>query len=180
MATINGTGSDETINGTISSDLINGLGGRDTIFGLGNDDTINGGNGRDDIYGGGGNDNLRGDAGADHLDGGDHADWLNGGEDADFLTGGGGNDNFFFDSTAKIGSLSVIDTIMDFVHGTDKIYLDDDLIVGGYQFHYNLDLDGDGQFDDSQADVRNFDNSEDMFRINVLNVNVDSSDFFLI
>ncbi|HEX6376848.1 MAG TPA: calcium-binding protein [Allosphingosinicella sp.] len=56
MATINGTGGDDTLNGTSSADTINGLGGNDTLYGNGGSDTIDGGTGADTMYGGTGND----------------------------------------------------------------------------------------------------------------------------
>lgn len=56
MATINGTGGNDTLNGTSTSDTINGLGGDDTLFGNGGSDTLDGGTGADSMSGGTGND----------------------------------------------------------------------------------------------------------------------------
>ncbi len=56
MATINGTGGNDTLNGTNSSDQIFGLGGDDTLFGNGGSDTLDGGTGADTMSGGTGND----------------------------------------------------------------------------------------------------------------------------
>lgn len=56
MATITGTGGNDTLNGTNSSDQIFGLGGDDTLFGNGGSDTLDGGTGADSMSGGTGND----------------------------------------------------------------------------------------------------------------------------
>ena len=56
MATITGTGGNDTLNGTNSSDQIFGLGGDDTLFGNGGNDTLDGGTGADTMSGGTGND----------------------------------------------------------------------------------------------------------------------------
>ncbi|MGZ8353816.1 MAG: calcium-binding protein [Allosphingosinicella sp.] len=56
MATITGTGGNDTLNGTNSSDQIFGLGGDDTLFGNGGSDTLDGGTGADAMSGGTGND----------------------------------------------------------------------------------------------------------------------------
>jgi len=101
-----------------------------TIAWIGNGGgTLNGGEGPDFLYGGtgsdtlngGGNDDfLYGSSGTDTLNGGAGADKLNGGTGNDSLTGGTGPDQFIF-STALAAN---IDTIADFVSGTDKIVLD--------------------------------------------------------
>jgi len=65
-------------------------------------DSMSGGNGNDTLSGGAGNDTLVGGAGKDVLTGGDGADW------------------FVFDTS--LGT-SNIDTIKDFVTGTDKTVL---------------------------------------------------------
>jgi Ca2+-binding RTX toxin-like protein len=52
-------------------------------------------------------------------------DTLDGGSGKDTLTGGAGNDTFIFSSGIK-GNKN-IDTIKDFVHGQDKIYLSADI-----------------------------------------------------
>ncbi|MBH8574954.1 calcium-binding protein, partial [Nostocaceae cyanobacterium CENA369] len=75
-----------------------------------------GGSANDTIIGGGGNDNINGGGGNDSLDGG-------GGNDT--LTGGTGSDHFVFDINAAFNSSTIgIDTITDFLSGTDKIILD--------------------------------------------------------
>jgi Ca2+-binding RTX toxin-like protein len=56
MATITGTGGNDTLNGTSTSDQIFGLGGDDTLFGNGGNDTLDGGTGADSMSGGTGDD----------------------------------------------------------------------------------------------------------------------------
>jgi Ca2+-binding RTX toxin-like protein len=73
-----------------------------------------------DIAAGLGNDSVSGGAGDDTLAGGAGNDTLVGGAGNDVLTGGDGVDRFVYDSSS--GS-SDIDTIKDFVKGTDKIVL---------------------------------------------------------
>jgi len=73
-----------------------------TIVGTSRADSIKAGVGNDSISGGAGNDTIVGGAGNDVLTGGDGADW------------------FVFDTS--LGSTNV-DTIKDFVKGTDKIVL---------------------------------------------------------
>jgi Ca2+-binding RTX toxin-like protein len=67
---------------------------------LGGNDTLNGANGNDTLIGGNGNDTL---------------------------TGGSGADKFLFDTA--LNASTNLDTIKDFVKGTDKIVLDDDIFT---------------------------------------------------
>lgn len=83
MATISGTGGDDTLNGDQSGS---------TLAGLGGNDTLNGSNGRDTLFGGDGNDSLSGGNNDDALDGGAGDDTLGGGQGRDTLIGGDGND----------------------------------------------------------------------------------------
>lgn len=69
------------------------------------------------INGYGGNDELVGSYLSDRLDGGTGNDTLIGGQGDDTLIGGAGADYFRFDSD------SGVDTVSDFVSGTDKILL---------------------------------------------------------
>ena len=84
----------------------------DSLIGGNGNDTLTGGAGADSMTGGVGNDTLRGDAGSDVLVGG---------LGNDNLTGGIGSDSFVLNAT--LGTTN-IDTILDFVHLTDKIQLE--------------------------------------------------------
>jgi VCBS repeat-containing protein len=114
MATINGTGGNDTIrpieeggslnglaNATGDADTINGLGGNDQLSGGGGPDIINGGAGSDTILGGAGDDSLAADSvttnAGDYLFGGDGNDTLRAAPANpdlffNFLFGGPGND----------------------------------------------------------------------------------------
>jgi uncharacterized protein len=70
------------------------------------------------ITGGAGDDFLFGFGGSDMLIGGDGADFLYGGDGSDTLTGGAGADTFLL-----FGNETGIDTITDFVSGSDRILL---------------------------------------------------------
>lgn len=82
--------------------------------------TFTGGAGKDTIDGGEGNDVLDGGAGADVLIGGAGDDNLSGGAGADMLTGGEGADTFTFAVATDSNGVNV-DTIADFMIGTDKL-----------------------------------------------------------
>ena len=88
----------------------------------GNDDvnTLKGGGGNDMIRAGNGNDMLYGDAGDDEINGEEGRDMIYGGAGDDVLTGGQGRDTFVF---SPADGDDGVDTIMDFVKGTDKINL---------------------------------------------------------
>ena len=135
MATINGTGSNDTLNGTSGpdsiwarggNDVVNANGGDDTVGGAAGNDQLNGGTGNDVVFGGGGADTLNGDSGNDELFGGSGADNINGGSGNDIIAGGAGNDALvggagadrfqFFDNFGA-------DTITDFEVGVDTIEL---------------------------------------------------------
>jgi Ca2+-binding RTX toxin-like protein len=79
---------------------------------------------------------MRGGNGTNTLSGEGGADTISGGGGLDTLTGGAGADVFLFDtplgaidSASYNTALHGIDTITDFVHGTDKIALDDDIFA---------------------------------------------------
>ncbi len=99
-----GTGG-QIILGSNASEGLSGGAGPDTIAGFAGDDTI---------LGGAGNDSIDGGLGNDVLIGGDGNDTLIGSVGLDTLRGGLGNDVFVLTS-----SLHGLDTIQDFVPGTD-------------------------------------------------------------
>ena len=103
------TAGSDTLNGTSAANTLNGLAGNDTLNGNGGNDVLNGGAGNDKLNGGSGNDKLIGSTGKDTL------------------TGGTGADKFIFNSAPN--ATTNLDTIKDFVHGTDKVLLDDDLFT---------------------------------------------------
>jgi hypothetical protein len=84
--------------------------GNDVIAGTSNSDTLNGLAGNDEIHG---------QAGNDTISGGDGDDRLFGEVGIDNLSGGNGSDFFMFNSIQEAHR----DQIMDFVRGSDKIYL---------------------------------------------------------
>ncbi|WP_352521955.1 MULTISPECIES: type I secretion C-terminal target domain-containing protein, partial [unclassified Mesorhizobium] len=87
------------------------------MAGTDGNDTIATGSTDDQVSGGAGNDKLNGGAGNDLLFGGDGNDILIGGVGNDTLTGGTGVDQF------RMATNTGMDTIKDFVVGTDKIGL---------------------------------------------------------
>ena len=91
---------------------ITGSSGNDILIGNAAMDVINGGAGIDVIYGQDGNDTLNGGAGDD---------FLYGGAGKDMQTGGAGKDTFAFTGPATDSNGTTVDTITDFVSGTDKI-----------------------------------------------------------
>ena len=73
------------------------------------------------------NNNLSGAGGSDGLYGYEGQDTLNGGAGNDSLTGGDGADVFVFNSA--LSATTNVDEITDFVHGTDKIRLENAIFV---------------------------------------------------
>ena len=111
-------------------------------------DTILGRGGQDFIYGAGGKDLIKGGGGPDILSGGPGKDLIYGGKGNDYLTdlaggakfwGGPGHDTFAFSSPGVAG----VNTIEDFKHGVDMIWLDrnefagflDDHVLTNAEFH---------------------------------------------
>lgn len=102
-ATFTGGAGATTVTGSTAADVINTGIGADTITGGGGADIINAGNGNDRI-----------------TSGNDANDLLSGGAGADTFVLTGGVANLYVNSLAAAGT---IDTITDFVAGTDKIGL---------------------------------------------------------
>jgi serralysin len=144
----------DKLTGNSADNTLRGLGGNDTIVAGNGIDTIDGGAGDDRIEAGNGNDVLLGGAGADTLLGGNGDDVLNGGAGQDRLTGGSGADIFVFAKDAVDG---LIDTIVDFKSGVDKIDLSAlGIDAGDVLFQSGkllADLDGDLSFDDFTVNV---------------------------
>ncbi|MFH6786990.1 MULTISPECIES: calcium-binding protein [Methylobacterium] len=91
------------------------------------------------IYGYGGNDEIIGSVAGDRLDGGNGNDTLIGGEGDDTLIGGAGADYFRFDANGGI------DTVTDFVSGSDKIQLGPSITsVNLYNYNGNALLEFNG------------------------------------
>ena len=109
------------LSGGGGNDTLSASDGADTIFGGEGNDVISGGIGGDSILGGNGNDNIGGGKGGDRIFGDDGDDTLNGNLGNDQLTGGAGADKFVFNSV--LSAVTNVDTIFDFVSGTDVMLL---------------------------------------------------------
>jgi len=109
--TLNGAAFSDTLNGGVGRDVLNGGSGDDSLLGGGSNDIITGGDGNDYLDGGNSSDKLFGNAGRDTL---------HGGASNDTLTGAGGRDVFLFDADLAANG---IDTITDFLVGTDLVYV---------------------------------------------------------
>jgi Ca2+-binding RTX toxin-like protein len=107
-----------TFTGSFSgANTMTGGTGADTMVGGTAADSLTGGNGADSISGGAAADTIIGGLGNDTLLGEIGNDTLTGAEGNDTMTGGEGVDHFVFSATASNG----VDSITDFVVGTDKI-----------------------------------------------------------
>lgn len=136
---------DNNFSGTENNDILLGNAGNDSLNGAAGDDTILGGRDDDVLDGNVGNDVLAGNMGADGLDGGDGDDTLLGGQDEDtltgragddvlvgdfgqdVLTGGDGEDTFVLRRDTAVEDPTLTDIITDFVVGTDRIGLTQEL-----------------------------------------------------
>ncbi len=124
VSTTNTVNTVDTINGGSGDDRIFGMGGNDAITGGAGNDTIDGGDGDDTIYGGEGDDTINGGDGDDIIDGGDGDDIIDGGEGDDIIDGGEGDDTFYYND-----ALGGNDTIYNFEHGKDLIYIFDGAVA---------------------------------------------------
>jgi Ca2+-binding RTX toxin-like protein len=125
-ANINGTGNqwDNQLIGNPGSNVLDGKSCNDYLEGK---------EGKDTLFGGTGNDSLNGGDGADLLIGGAGDDILAGGNGKDILTGGDGADIFSFNTTPN--TLSNVDTLTDFVSGTDHLLFQGINLGTPSQFH---------------------------------------------
>ncbi len=117
------------ISATTIASLLRGNAGNDTLTTGSGQDRLEGGDGNDVLSAGSGDDTDRYDWYGDFyllggLYGGNGNDILSGGIGSDYLNGGSGADSFLFDINTAFNSTIGIDTIADFVTGTDKIVLD--------------------------------------------------------
>ncbi len=149
---LGGDGDDELIGGK-GNDILYGGDGTDSVSGSVGDDWVFGENGADTLSGGGGNDALFGGAGHDEIIGGYGNDILAGGTGIDALFGGAGHD--------VITGGDDID--VDYLNGGAG---DDHLTAG--QFDKLSGGTGADTFVvavDAQAEVMDFDATEDVFQV---------------
>ena len=172
MATITGTGGNDSLLGTSSNDFISGLGGNDTLNGNGGTDAFDGGAGFDSldfrstaaalvinfengtISGGldgtfNAIERVQGGTGSDTIIGADGGQNLSGQGGGDRLHGAAGNDTLWGGGSGdhfvfrETGTANA-DTLGDFASGTDKIVLDAS-VLGALGASGNFAA-GDGRF----------------------------------
>jgi Ca2+-binding RTX toxin-like protein len=120
------TGTVSAANAVISTDYIYSL---EYVIGSAFGDRIYGTTGYNRIEGGAGNDIIYALEGNDLISGGDGDDAIIGGAGADNMTGGAGADRFYFTEIEPNPgfipgtALLNVDSIVDFVQGVDKIYI---------------------------------------------------------
>jgi len=120
--TMRGGDGGDKFTGGVGMDVLMGNKGDDTLTGRAGDDMLHGGDGKDTIDGGDGDDEIRGGAGEDKLTGGDGAD------EFEFLMASDSRLSGYVTKTgAEMGAGMGMDTIADFVSGTDVIVLSKDL-----------------------------------------------------
>jgi Ca2+-binding RTX toxin-like protein len=109
--------------GTATGQGTDRISGIENIIGSSRSDVLKGDIGTNQIIGGPGNDQVIGRDGNDTLSGGNGNDQIIGGRGADELTGSAGTDRFVFLRTPA--GADVIDRIVDFQDGTDRLDLRD-------------------------------------------------------
>jgi Ca2+-binding RTX toxin-like protein len=138
MATIPGTGGNDTLNDTVgTSDYYDLFGGNDTVLAGAGNDSLFGGGGVDTLRGGSGNDYIDGGTGADSLFGDDGDDTIVGGVSAtggastaaDSIDGGAGNDLIFGGAGGDVLDGGADNDTIDGGTGNDTI-------IGGSGFDY--------------------------------------------
>jgi len=134
---VNFTGANSLTTGAVSAVTISASGmtgaaaltmasatGATSITGTANADSIGASSVAASVTGGAGNDTITGGTLNDTINGGDGADSITGGVGKDSMTGGAGADVYTFAANATgsvVSNLAVMDTITDFVTGTDKL-----------------------------------------------------------
>ena len=129
---LGGSGFDDTLAGDGGANVLRGVAGNDSLSGGAGADTLLGGDGNDMLYGNQDADQLSGEGGDDWLHGGQGNDTLAGGDGRDTLVGGVGADVFVFDTV--LNGATNVDTLLDFVSGTDRLALSGSLFgaaIGG-------------------------------------------------
>lgn len=129
----------DTSSVTIKFTAEDGRGGKTSstmLLNIINKATISGTAKADNIIAGAGADKISGLAGNDSLIGGAGNDILIGGAGNDTLTGGDGSDILVFDT--KLGAVNV-DTITDFVSGTDKLQFKKSIFKTLNFFNYDIE-----------------------------------------
>lgn len=143
----------DTLNGGLGNDTLLGGIGADRLIGHTGNDSLSGWSGADTLLGWAGNDTLLGGGDNDTLNGGEGVDMLAGGLGSDLLIGGDGADTFAFDAPLSADN---IDTVSDFIPGSDVLRLDDDVFsafaaggaVSAAQFHAGAGVTSAGDADD--------------------------------
>jgi Ca2+-binding RTX toxin-like protein len=191
---LSGGAGKDSLYGEMGSDRLFGGEENDKIAGGQGDDYLSGGSGSDRIFGGDGNDAIQGGDGWDRVYGGAGDDIISGGIGADRLYGGPGSDVFVINSPKEVFKsyyisetyTFVVDRIMDFTPGEDKIdlrNLDANPLTAEHDaFVYSLS--DDGYIEQGPGHVAWFSGmtaKESIVLINITQIGqTDSLEFFLV